>query len=186
MRSSIRPGRLNNANWLRKGSSAERIFRARLTAMPGEASKDITGLLAAWSNGEEDALSDLMLMVYPELRRIARKHLASGFPAQSLESAALVNEAYLKLIRGRGIAAKTGCSSLHCARKSSGASSWTMHATADTLSEAAALCRSRSITRGLAHVCRESNCWLSMRRWRHYRSLIPAKVGSWSCGTSGV
>jgi RNA polymerase sigma-70 factor, ECF subfamily len=65
-------------------------------------SEDITGLLVAWADGEEDALNDLMPMVYPELRRIARKHLARGLPAQSLESAALVHEAYLKLIRADG------------------------------------------------------------------------------------
>jgi RNA polymerase sigma factor (TIGR02999 family) len=71
--------------------------------MAGEGSPDITELLSAWGNGDEDALSDLMPMVYPELRRIARKHLAGGFAAQTLESAALVNEAYLRLIRAHGI-----------------------------------------------------------------------------------
>jgi RNA polymerase sigma-70 factor, ECF subfamily len=66
------------------------------------ACEDITGLLAAWANGEEDALNGLMPMVYPELRRIARKHLARGLPAHSVESAALVHEAYLKLVRADG------------------------------------------------------------------------------------
>jgi len=60
-------------------------------------------LLMAWENGEEDALARLMPLVYPELQRIARKHLARGFPANTLESAAVVNEAYLKLIRAHGI-----------------------------------------------------------------------------------
>jgi RNA polymerase sigma factor (TIGR02999 family) len=64
---------------------------------------DITGLLMAWGDGNEDALGGLMPMVYPELRRVARKHLARGLPGQTLESAALVNEAYLKLIRAHGI-----------------------------------------------------------------------------------
>ena len=64
-------------------------------------SQDITGLLAAWSEGNEEALSRLMPVVYPELRRIARVHLARR--DHTLESAALVNEAYLKLIRARGI-----------------------------------------------------------------------------------
>jgi RNA polymerase sigma-70 factor (ECF subfamily) len=68
-----------------------------------EASQDITRLLTAWGDGEADALSGLMPMVYPELRRIARKHLARGVPGHTLESAALVNEAYLKLIRAHGI-----------------------------------------------------------------------------------
>jgi len=71
--------------------------------MAAEGSEDITELLQAWGGGDEDALSDLMLMVYPELRRVARKHLARGFQGQTLESAALVNEAYLKLIRAHGI-----------------------------------------------------------------------------------
>jgi RNA polymerase sigma-70 factor (ECF subfamily) len=71
--------------------------------MAAEIPQDITELLTAWGNGEGDALSGLMPMVYPELRRIARKHLARGFPAQTLESAALVNEAYLKLVRADGI-----------------------------------------------------------------------------------
>ena len=57
----------------------------------------------AWADGDEDALNDLMPLVYPELRRIARKHLTRGFQNQTLESAALVNEAYLKLLRGREI-----------------------------------------------------------------------------------
>jgi RNA polymerase sigma factor (TIGR02999 family) len=71
--------------------------------MSGEAPRDITELLAAWGNGDERALNGLMPIVYPELRRIARKHLARGFLADTLESAALVNEAYLKLLRAHGI-----------------------------------------------------------------------------------
>jgi RNA polymerase sigma factor (TIGR02999 family) len=69
--------------------------------MTPEGSQDISGLLAAWSEGNEEALSRLIPVVYPELRRIARAHLARR--DQTLESAALVNEAFLKLIRARGI-----------------------------------------------------------------------------------
>jgi RNA polymerase sigma-70 factor (ECF subfamily) len=68
-----------------------------------EGTQDITSLLTAWGNGDEGALNGLMPMVYPQLRRIARKHLASGVPGHTLESGALVNEAYLKLIRAHGI-----------------------------------------------------------------------------------
>jgi RNA polymerase sigma-70 factor (ECF subfamily) len=71
--------------------------------MAVEGSQDITGMLTAWGNGDAEALSGLMPMVYPELRRIARKHLSRGIPAQTLESAALVNEAYLKLIGAHGL-----------------------------------------------------------------------------------
>jgi len=68
-----------------------------------EGFRDITGMLTAWGNGDEAALSGLMPIVYPELRRIARKHLACQPPHPSLESAALVNEAYLKMLRAHGL-----------------------------------------------------------------------------------
>lgn len=71
--------------------------------MTTRARQDISELLKAWGNGDEVALSTLMPMVYTELRWIARKHLARGIPAQTLESAALVNEAYLKLVRANCI-----------------------------------------------------------------------------------
>jgi RNA polymerase sigma factor (TIGR02999 family) len=64
---------------------------------------DITGMLAAWNGGDAEALDRLMDLVYPELRRIARQYLEHRRPGESLESAALANEAYLKLVRSGGI-----------------------------------------------------------------------------------
>jgi hypothetical protein len=69
--------------------------------MTSEGPQDITGLLVAWSDGNEETLSHVIQMVYPELRRIARRHLTRR--GHTLESAALVNEVYLKLIRAQGI-----------------------------------------------------------------------------------
>ncbi len=66
-------------------------------------SDEVSGLIAAWSKGDPGALGRLTSLLYPELRRIARTHLRRGNPNASLESAALANEAYLKLIRARGI-----------------------------------------------------------------------------------
>ena len=60
-------------------------------------------MLAAWNGGDADALDRLMELVYPELRRIARRHLERRRAGESLESAALANEAYLKLVRAGGI-----------------------------------------------------------------------------------
>jgi RNA polymerase sigma-70 factor, ECF subfamily len=88
-------------HYRRKGHPATKNFVIEFRPCPGDAPREITELLAAWGNGDENALSGLMPMVYPELRRIARKHLSSGF--QTLESAALANEAYLKLIRAQDI-----------------------------------------------------------------------------------
>jgi RNA polymerase sigma factor (TIGR02999 family) len=58
---------------------------------------DITELLAAWADDNKDALDRLIAVLYPELRRIARQHLGRR-AGESLESAALANEVYLKLI----------------------------------------------------------------------------------------
>jgi len=71
--------------------------------MAVERSGDISGLIAAWGNGDERALSRLMELVYPEMRRIARQHLGRRAAGDTLESAALANEAYLKFIRAGGI-----------------------------------------------------------------------------------
>ena len=68
-----------------------------------ESLEDITGLLAAWNDGDEEALKRVIPLIYPELRRIARRHLTRRTAGDSLESAAVANEAYLKLIRARGI-----------------------------------------------------------------------------------
>ena len=60
--------------------------------MAVERSGDISGLIAAWGNGDERALSRLMELVYPEMRRIARQHLGRRPAGDTLESAALANE----------------------------------------------------------------------------------------------
>jgi RNA polymerase sigma factor (TIGR02999 family) len=71
--------------------------------MAVEDAADISGLIDAWGKGDEHALGRLMPLVYPELRRIARQHLGRRQPGHTLESAALANEAYLKLLRVGGI-----------------------------------------------------------------------------------
>jgi len=65
--------------------------------------RDISGLISAWGKGDEQALSSLISLVYPELRRIARRYLGRRQPGHTLESAALANEAYLKLVRTGGL-----------------------------------------------------------------------------------
>jgi RNA polymerase sigma factor (TIGR02999 family) len=59
---------------------------------------DVTGLLLAWSNGEEAARSRLMDAVYDELRRVARRHLRGERDDHSLAPTALVHETYVKLV----------------------------------------------------------------------------------------
>lgn len=71
--------------------------------MAAEDASDISRLIAAWGDGNELVLHRLMPVVYPELRRIARQHLAHRQPGHTLESAAVANEAYLKLVRAGSI-----------------------------------------------------------------------------------
>jgi RNA polymerase sigma-70 factor, ECF subfamily len=55
-------------------------------------------LLRAWSGGDQTALEKLTPIVYDELRRLARRYLKAERPDHSLQTTALVNEAYLRLV----------------------------------------------------------------------------------------
>jgi len=59
---------------------------------------DVTRLLLAWTNGDRDAVEDLIPVVYEELRRIAARYFRHERPDQTLQATALVHEAYFKLI----------------------------------------------------------------------------------------
>jgi RNA polymerase sigma factor (TIGR02999 family) len=61
----------------------------------------VTQLLHRWTSGEEQALHELVPIVYEELRRLAHYHLQSERPEHTLQSAALVHEAYLRLVGGQ-------------------------------------------------------------------------------------
>jgi|SRR5579863_1625635 len=58
---------------------------------------EITQLLHAWSDGDESALEQLMPVVYGELHRLAQRFMANERPGHTLQTTALVNEAYLRL-----------------------------------------------------------------------------------------
>jgi RNA polymerase sigma factor (TIGR02999 family) len=59
---------------------------------------EVTRLLAAWSDGDDAALEQLVPIVNAELRRLARHYLKRERPGHTLQTSALVNEAYLRLI----------------------------------------------------------------------------------------
>ena len=62
-------------------------------------SERINKLLVNWGQGDQGAREALIPLVYDELRRLARRYLRRERPDHTLQSAALVNEAYLRLIR---------------------------------------------------------------------------------------
>jgi RNA polymerase sigma-70 factor, ECF subfamily len=66
--------------------------------MPVITSPEITKLLLAWSEGEQAALEQLMPLVYRELHRLAKHYLRRERANHTLQTTALVNEAYLRLI----------------------------------------------------------------------------------------
>ncbi|HZN07727.1 MAG TPA: sigma-70 family RNA polymerase sigma factor [Pyrinomonadaceae bacterium] len=59
---------------------------------------NITHLLLQWRSGDQSALEQLMPLVYEELRRLARKCMRGERPGHTLQTTALVNEAYLRLV----------------------------------------------------------------------------------------
>jgi RNA polymerase sigma factor (TIGR02999 family) len=64
----------------------------------GAPSAEVTGLLKAWSSGDEAALARLTERVYPELRLMARRYMKNERQANTLQSTELVHEVYLRLV----------------------------------------------------------------------------------------
>ena len=67
--------------------------------MSATKSQPVTDLLAQWRAGDEESLRRLVPLVYDELRRLAHYHLRRERPDHTLQTTALVHEAYLSLIR---------------------------------------------------------------------------------------
>ena len=67
------------------------------------ASQDVTWLLVAWNNGDQAALDKLLPLVNAELRQLARRYMRRENPGHTLQTSALVNEAYLRLIDQRQV-----------------------------------------------------------------------------------
>ncbi len=65
--------------------------------MTDSSRRQITQLLVDWSNGDQAALDRLMPLVYEELRRLARHYMRNERAGHTLQTTALVNEAYLRL-----------------------------------------------------------------------------------------
>jgi RNA polymerase sigma factor (TIGR02999 family) len=66
--------------------------------MTGSSTHEVTQLLRAWSEGDESALEQLLPVVYDELHRMAQRFMAHERPGHTLQTTALVNEAYVRLV----------------------------------------------------------------------------------------
>ncbi len=65
---------------------------------PSSPPEEVTELLVAWGNGNEAALEKLMPLVYEELRRLAHHYMSRERPGHTLQTTALVNEVYFRLV----------------------------------------------------------------------------------------
>ena len=72
-------------------------------AVPKLSVQEITGLLQQWRGGSREAFDQLIPLVYGELKAIASRRLAREWRDDALETTALVNEAYLKLLGQRAV-----------------------------------------------------------------------------------
>jgi len=71
--------------------------------MDSPASHEVTQLLIAWSDGDQAARDQLMPVVYEELHRLARRYMRRELPGHTLQTSALVNEAFLRLVDQRNV-----------------------------------------------------------------------------------
>jgi RNA polymerase sigma factor (TIGR02999 family) len=67
--------------------------------MSDSSAQDVTQLLLAWGQGDQAAFEQLLPLVYEELRRQAKRYMRQQRPGHTLQTTALVNEAYLQLVR---------------------------------------------------------------------------------------
>jgi RNA polymerase sigma factor (TIGR02999 family) len=65
--------------------------------------REVTRLLVDWGNGDQEALDELIPLVYDELRRLARAYMRRESQDHTLQTSALVNEAYLRLIDQKSV-----------------------------------------------------------------------------------
>jgi RNA polymerase sigma-70 factor, ECF subfamily len=64
---------------------------------------EITQLLVAWGDGDQAALNELTPLVHEELRRLAHRYMGGERPGHTLQTTALVNEAYIRLIDWKNV-----------------------------------------------------------------------------------
>lgn len=96
-------------SYIRHGWQMENPGKAHQADSPGVASRNVTRLLEAHADGDPDALDQLIPLVYDHLRRIAHDRLRGERGSHTLNTTALVHEAYLRLVdvsdpdwKGRG------------------------------------------------------------------------------------
>ena len=78
--------------------TCDNLWSPRLNPMTTRSPKEISQLLLAWSDGDESALEQLAPLVHEELHRLAHHYMRGERRGHTLQTSALVNEAYVRLI----------------------------------------------------------------------------------------
>jgi RNA polymerase sigma-70 factor, ECF subfamily len=64
---------------------------------------EVTKLLIQWNQGDSSAFEELIPVVYEELKRLARRHMGRERFDHTLQTSALINEAYIRLVEGQAV-----------------------------------------------------------------------------------
>src|SRR5207247_940618 len=92
------PGNGGLARWCYNSQPAGRSSPSEVSLMTTPSPQEVTQLLLAWNQGDATALARLTPLVYDELRRLAHRYMGGEHPGHTLQTTALVNEAYLRLV----------------------------------------------------------------------------------------
>ena len=95
----------------------------RIEEVPTASPRDVTALLGDWSRGDRTALTELLPVVYAELRRVAARQLRNERADHTLQPTALVHEVYIRLVGQRQVDWQNRRTSLASRRRSCAGSS---------------------------------------------------------------
>jgi len=93
------------SGWLSQAKMLMLIFSWKLRSYPGRkkgtimssSTHEITHLLIKWKDGDQEALDELMPLIYDDLHQMARQHMSRQKPGHTLQTTALIHEAFIKI-----------------------------------------------------------------------------------------
>jgi hypothetical protein len=145
--------------------------------MDGGSSKLITQALAKWNDGDDSALRGVLPLLYDELKKLAHHYLRGERADHTLQSTALVHEAYLRLIDQESFQPQNRAHFIAMAARLMRESWWTTPVNAAPPS-AITPARSRSMRPSVYPKNENLICWLWITRSKSWLNLIPGKAAS--------
>jgi hypothetical protein len=148
--------------------------------MPDSSPPSVTELLQAWSAGDQQALGLLVPMVYADLRRMAKRRIASERECVP-EPSSLVNELYVRLAGSHGLSFRNRTEFFGLAAQLLRRILVDAQGRAAVLNGAEAR-RELPLRKYISPRRAETaNWWLWTMRWRHWQRWMREKSGLWNC-----